>query len=79
MKTLKPTVLVGTSGQANTFDEELIRAMAAGCERPAIFPFSNPTSKAEARPGRKMGHVNCLGQSLDDAVALLEKLRAALS
>jgi 5-(carboxyamino)imidazole ribonucleotide synthase len=34
--------------------------------------------KAEARPGRKMGHVNCLGESLDDALALLEKVRRAL-
>ena len=34
--------------------------------------------KAEARPGRKMGHVNCIGDSLDDALALLEKVRAAL-
>ena len=35
--------------------------------------------KAEARPGRKMGHVNCLGDSLDAAAALLDRIRAALS
>ena len=34
--------------------------------------------KLEARPGRKMGHVNCLGESLDEARALLEKVRAEL-
>ena len=35
--------------------------------------------KKEARPGRKMGHINCLGDSLDDARALLEQVRATLS
>ena len=34
--------------------------------------------KAEARPGRKMGHVNCLGDNIDDAVSLLEKVRSLL-
>lgn len=35
--------------------------------------------KTEARPGRKMGHVNCLGETLDDAAALLEQVRTALT
>lgn len=35
--------------------------------------------KAEARPGRKMGHVNCLGENLEDALALLEKVREILA
>ena len=35
--------------------------------------------KAEARPGRKMGHVNCIGESLDEARALLERVRGALA
>ncbi len=34
--------------------------------------------KLEARPGRKMGHVNCLGESLDEARALLDRVRAEL-
>ena len=35
--------------------------------------------KTEARPGRKMGHINCLGETLDDARALLDKVRNLLS
>jgi malic enzyme len=46
----KPTVLIGTSGQAGSFDEPVIRAMAAGVERPVVLPMSNPTSISEAIP-----------------------------
>lgn len=35
--------------------------------------------KTEARPGRKMGHINCLGETLDDAKALLDKVRNILT
>jgi 5-(carboxyamino)imidazole ribonucleotide synthase len=35
--------------------------------------------KKEARPGRKMGHINCLGASLEDASSLLEKVRQLLT
>ncbi len=47
---VRPTVLIGASGQAGTFTEAVVRAMAAGCERPVIFPLSNPVSRAEAHP-----------------------------
>jgi len=50
----RPTVLVGTTGVAGTFSEGVVRAMAAGCDRPIIMPLSNPTVIAEARPSDVM-------------------------
>ena len=44
------TVLLGLSGQPGAFDEATVRAVAANCERPIIFPLSNPTSSCEANP-----------------------------
>ena len=50
MKHVKPTVLVGVSGQFNLFTEPVIREMSTHVERPIVFPLSNPTSLAEATP-----------------------------
>jgi malic enzyme len=47
--TLRPTVLVGTTGVAGTFTEPLIRSLAVDV-RPIVLPLSNPTIKAEASP-----------------------------
>jgi malate dehydrogenase (oxaloacetate-decarboxylating) len=44
----QPTVLIGTSGQANAFSEKVVRAMASRVRRPIIFPLSNPTDRSEA-------------------------------
>jgi malate dehydrogenase (oxaloacetate-decarboxylating) len=46
----RPTVVIGVSGQPGVFTEEMVRAMSGYCERPVIFPLSNPTSRSEATP-----------------------------
>ena len=48
VKMVKPTILVGTSTQPNTFTKEVVEAMCQNTERPIIFPLSNPTELAEA-------------------------------
>ena len=48
VKTVKPTILVGTSTQPNTFTKEIVEAMCENTDRPMIFPLSNPTKLAEA-------------------------------
>lgn len=44
------TALIGTSGQGSSFDESVVRAMAANTDQPVILPMSNPTSISEAIP-----------------------------
>jgi len=47
VETLKPTAIIGVSGQPKRFDQAVIEAMARINDRPIIFALSNPTSKAE--------------------------------
>ena len=46
----RPTILIGLSGVGGSFNETLVREMAAHVERPVIFPSSNPSSNSEAVP-----------------------------
>ncbi|WP_019792645.1 malolactic enzyme [Streptococcus sobrinus] len=48
IKTVKPTILVGTSTNAGAFTKEVVEAMCQNTQRPVIFPISNPTKKLEA-------------------------------
>ena len=47
---VRPTVLIGASGQKNAFDETIVRLMVEATERPVIFPLSNPPSRCEGHP-----------------------------
>jgi malate dehydrogenase (oxaloacetate-decarboxylating) len=44
------TVLLGLSGQAGSFNQEITQAVLRNTERPLIFPLSNPTANTEALP-----------------------------
>ncbi len=50
VKNAKITVLIGTSGQAGCFTQEIVEAMCENTERPVVLPLSNPTSMTEALP-----------------------------
>jgi malate dehydrogenase (oxaloacetate-decarboxylating) len=47
---IRPTVIIGTTGEPGVFDEDVVRSVAAHVERPMVMALSNPTSKTEAVP-----------------------------
>ena len=47
METLRPTALIGASGQHGTFSQAILETAARLNERPIVFALSNPTSQAE--------------------------------
>ena len=46
----KPDILIGVSGVAGLFTEEVIKAMKSHCQTPIVFPLSNPIKQVEATP-----------------------------
>jgi malate dehydrogenase (oxaloacetate-decarboxylating) len=50
VRKVKPTILIGTSTAHNAFTEDVVRALAAGVDRPVLLPLSNPTSRIEVMP-----------------------------
>ncbi|POF62873.1 NAD-dependent malic enzyme [Novacetimonas maltaceti] len=50
MAHVRPTMLIGTSGQGGAFTREIIAPMARMPQRPVIFALSNPTANIEAMP-----------------------------
>eukprot|EP00850_Spirogloea_muscicola_P018495 SM000170S02667 [mRNA] locus=s170:57328:60007:- [translate_table: standard] len=47
IKAVKPTAIIGTTGQRSSFTKEVVEEMAKNNKRPIIFALSNPTSKSE--------------------------------
>ena len=47
---VRPTILIGCSAQTGAFSQDIIEMMSATCERPIVFPLSNPDEKCEAQP-----------------------------
>lgn len=47
IKHVKPTGLIGLSGVARSFTEDIIRELSKYSDTPIIFALSNPTSKSE--------------------------------
>jgi malate dehydrogenase (oxaloacetate-decarboxylating) len=50
IRQVQPTILIGTSGVSDAFEEAIIRDMARHTDRPIVFPLSSPASQAEATP-----------------------------
>jgi malate dehydrogenase (oxaloacetate-decarboxylating)(NADP+) len=52
VEAVRPTFLIGVSGQPGAFTKDVVHRMAAHNERPVVFALSNPTSKAECTASR---------------------------
>lgn len=48
VREIKPSFLIGCSGQKNTFGKEVIQLMTNYQKQPAIFPLSNPSKLSES-------------------------------
>lgn len=53
-----PTILIGCSAQPGAFSQDIIEMMANRCDRPIIFPLSNPDEKCEAKPADILAWTN---------------------
>lgn len=47
---VKPSILIGVSGQSNLFNSDVIDALCQHCDAPILLPLSNPSEKSECVP-----------------------------
>ena len=47
IESVKPTIMLAVTAFKGAITEEMVKKMSEYCDRPIIFPLSNPTSKAE--------------------------------
>jgi malate dehydrogenase (oxaloacetate-decarboxylating)(NADP+) len=47
VREIRPTILIGASGQTSAFTEEVLSMMSSYEDRPVIFALSNPTAHSE--------------------------------
>ena len=50
IRAMKPDLLIGATGRAGSFDEDVIATHAESVEQPVVFAMSNPSSRVEATP-----------------------------
>ena len=50
VREVKPTILIGVSGQPGLITETVIKTMYANCGNPIVLPLSNPSSHVEVLP-----------------------------
>lgn len=58
IRALKPTALIGVSGQASTFTREVLQTMASLNKRPIVFALSNPTANSECTAEEAYAHTD---------------------
>ena len=47
---VKPSIIIGVSGQPGLMSKAVIEALCSHCANPIVLPLSNPTSRVEALP-----------------------------
>jgi malate dehydrogenase (oxaloacetate-decarboxylating) len=58
VRNVRPTILIGCSAQPGAFSQSIVEIMTEHCDRPIIFPLSNPDDRCEAQPEQLLSWSN---------------------